>query len=182
MTVNNEVFIPIIKKPNLKQEIAESENKFQQIIKRQANKNSEEKAEIAVPDKKEELINENEEYMNLKHVAYFHKILSDWKTQLSEGIKKTILQMQNDSVSFSDPTDKATQEEEFSLELHARGRDHKAIRDIERALERLKHNDYGYCDACGIEIGLKRLQASPTANLCIDCKTVEETIKKTSVY
>ncbi len=89
--------------------------------------------------------------------------------------------MQNDSISFSDPSVKASQEEEFSLELNTRDRDQKSIRDINSALERLKHNDYGYCEACGVNIGIKRLKARPTANLCIDCKTVEEVIKKTSV-
>jgi DnaK suppressor protein len=151
------------------------------VIKPQSKKDLEKKDKGVVLKKPEELINENDEYMNPKYRVYFHKILLDWKTQLIEGMKKTIYHMQNDSASFSDPNDKASQEEEFSLELHARVRDQESIRRIDGALERLKNNEYGYCDACGIDIGIKRLKASPTANLCIDCKTVEEVIKKSSV-
>ena len=86
--------------------------------------------------------------------------------------------MQDDATSFADPNDRATQEEEFTLELRARDRDRKLIRKISEALTSLDSGDYGYCEGCGLEIGIRRLEARPTATLCIDCKTLDEIKEK----
>lgn len=117
---------------------------------------------------------EGEEYMNDKQLAHIEKILLAWRQSLMEKVDTTVSHMKDEAASFPDPSDRASQEEEFSLELRTRDRERKLIKKIEDALERLKDQDFGYCEACGIEIGLKRLEARPTATLCIDCKTLSE--------
>ncbi|MDP8163483.1 RNA polymerase-binding protein DksA [Pasteurella skyensis] len=120
----------------------------------------------------------NEEYMNEAQIAHFHKILTAWHSQIMDEAKRTKTQMQDDVTHFADPSDRATQEEEFSLELRNRDRERRLLKKIENTLQRLKEDDYGFCDACGIEIGLRRLEARPTAQLCIDCKTLAEIREK----
>jgi DnaK suppressor protein len=121
---------------------------------------------------------EGEEYMNDAQLAHFRNLLLDWKHNLMEEVNRTVNHMQDDSASFPDPNDRATQEEEFSLELRTRDRERKLLKKINDTLARIEAKDYGYCDACGIEIGLRRLEARPTATLCIDCKTLEELREK----
>ena len=115
-----------------------------------------------------------EEYMNPEQVEHFRKILTDWKRLLMEEVDRTVHHMQDEASNFPDPNDRATQEEEFALELRTRDRERKLIRKIEEALQDLETGDYGYCEICGVEIGIKRLEARPTATLCIDCKTLDE--------
>lgn len=119
-----------------------------------------------------------EEYMSERQQAHFRNILNAWKQQLMEEVDRTVHHMQDEAANFPDPSDRATQEEEFSLELRARDRERKLIKKIESTLQRLDNQDYGYCDACGEEIGVRRLEARPTATLCIDCKTLEEIREK----
>ncbi|MBA2648217.1 MAG: RNA polymerase-binding protein DksA [Legionella sp.] len=119
-----------------------------------------------------------EEYMNERQLAHIEKILLAWRQELMEEVDRTVLHMKDDAANFPDPSDRASQEEEFSLELRTRDRERKLIKKIEDALERLRNEDFGYCEACGIEIGLKRLEARPTATLCIDCKTLSEIKEK----
>lgn len=115
-----------------------------------------------------------EEYMNDKQLAHIEKILLAWRQSLMEEVDRTVNHMKDEIANLPDPSDRASLEEEFNLELKTRDRERKLIKKIEDALERLKENDFGYCEACGIEIGLKRLEARPTATLCIDCKTLSE--------
>lgn len=115
-----------------------------------------------------------EEYMNEKQLAHIEKILLAWRQALMEEVDRTVTHMKDEAANFPDPSDRASQEEEFSIELRTRDRERKLIKKIEDALERLRNDDFGYCEACGIEIGLKRLEARPTATLCIDCKTLSE--------
>lgn len=115
-----------------------------------------------------------EEYMNEKQLAHIENILLAWRQLLMEEVDRTVLHMKEEAANFADPNDRASQEEEFSLELRTRDRERKLIKKIEDALERLRDADFGYCEACGIEIGLRRLEARPTATLCIDCKTLSE--------
>jgi DnaK suppressor protein len=93
-------------------------------------------------------------------------------------VDRTVHHMQDEAANFPDPNDRATQESEFSMELRTRDRERKLIKKIDEALEKLDHEDYGYCEACGIEIGIRRLEARPTAGLCIDCKTLDEIREK----
>ena len=120
----------------------------------------------------------NEEYMNETQLAHFRSILIAWKKALMEEVDRTMGHMQEEASNFSDPADRATQEEEFTLELRARDRERKLVKKIDKTIARVDSDDYGYCDACGIEIGLQRLEVRPTANLCIDCKTTEEIKEK----
>jgi DnaK suppressor protein len=118
------------------------------------------------------------EYMNPAQLEYFHNLLLNWKRGLLEGVGRTVNHMQDDSASHPDPNDRATQEEEFSLELRTRDRERKLLNKINATLARIETGDYGYCDSCGVEIGLRRLEARPTATLCIDCKTLQEIKEK----
>ena len=115
-----------------------------------------------------------EEYMGLQQQQHFKEILSEWKGQLMEEVDRTVSHMKDDAANFPDPADRATQEEEFSLELRTRDRERKLIKKIDETMEKIEQDDYGFCEACGIEIGIKRLEARPTATLCIDCKTLDE--------
>lgn len=120
----------------------------------------------------------DEEYMNDAQIEHFRKILKAWHAQIMDEAARTKAQMQDDVTNYADPADRATQEEEFSLELRNRDRERKLLKRIEQTLVKLDSGDYGYCDTCGVEIGLKRLEARPTAELCIDCKTLAEIREK----
>ena len=113
-------------------------------------------------------------YMDAEQLAHFSKKLAEWKQQLMEEVDRTVGHMKDDATNFPDPNDRATQEEEFSLELRTRDRERKLIKKINEAQKRIDDDEYGYCETCGIEIGVNRLEARPTAELCIDCKTLEE--------
>jgi len=115
-----------------------------------------------------------EEYMGSEMKAHFKMILNNWKQELMEEADRTKMHMQTDAENYADPNDRASQEEEFSLELRTRDREGKLIKKIEKAIELIEKDDYGYCETCGIEIGVRRLEARPTADLCIDCKTLAE--------
>ena len=119
-----------------------------------------------------------EEYMNEPQTAHFIKILNAWKTELMEEVDRTVHHMQDEAANFPDPNDRASQESEFALELRARDRERKLIKKIDESINNLKNEDYGYCNICGIEIGIRRLEARPTASLCIDCKTLDEIREK----
>ena len=108
-----------------------------------------------------------EEYMNARQRAHFRKILESLKAELSEEIDRTVHTMQDEATVFADPNDRASQESDMALER-------KLIKKIDETIARIDGNEYGYCDSCGVEIGLKRLEARPTATLCIDCKTLDE--------
>ena len=115
-----------------------------------------------------------EGYMSTKQKNHFKKILNHLKAELGEDIDKTVHTMQDEATVFADPNDRASQESDMALELRNRDRERKLIKKINETISRIESGDYGYCDTCGIEIGLKRLEARPTANLCIDCKTLDE--------
>ena len=115
-----------------------------------------------------------EEYMNENQVMHFQDILNDWKQGLMQEVDRTVHHMQDEAANFPDPNDRASQESEFAMELRTRDRERKLIKKIDESLNFLETGDYGYCEDCGIEIGVRRLEARPTANLCIDCKSLEE--------
>ena len=124
---------------------------------------------------------EGEEYMSNQQLDHFRDLLLAWKKQLQEEVERTVHHMRDDATNYADPADRATQEEEFALELRTRDRERKLIRKIDQTLEKIRKDDYGYCEQCGVEIGLRRLEARPTATLCIDCKTLEEIREKQRV-
>ena len=119
-----------------------------------------------------------EEYMNEKQENHFRGILDAWKTSLMEEVDRTVHHMQDEAANFPDPNDRATQESEFSLELRTRDRERKLIKKIDETLALIDAHEYGFCEACGVEIGIRRLEARPTATLCIDCKTLDEIREK----
>ena len=116
----------------------------------------------------------DEDYMSKEQLDHFRKILNDWKTELSDEIDRTVHTMQDEVTMFADPNDRASQESDMTLELRNRDRERKLIKKIDETLRNIDHEEYGYCEGCGVEIGLKRLEARPTATLCIDCKTLDE--------
>lgn len=115
-----------------------------------------------------------EEFMNPAQQEHFAAILARWKKELMEEVDRTVGHMKDDATNFPDPNDRATQEEEFSLELRTRDRERQLLKKINESLRLIESGDYGYCDACGVEIGIRRLEARPTATMCIDCKTLAE--------
>lgn len=112
--------------------------------------------------------------MNAPQLGHFRNILLDWRLELMEEVDRTVHHMQDEAANFPDPTDRASQEEEFSIELKTRDRERQLIKKIDQTVERIDQKDYGFCDTCGVEIGIKRLEARPTAAQCVDCKTLEE--------
>ncbi|RFC31647.1 MAG: transcriptional regulator, TraR/DksA family [Candidatus Nitrotoga sp. SPKER] len=123
-------------------------------------------------------IKKGETYMNPKQLDHFRSILNNIKLGLGEDIDRTVHSMQDDATVFADPNDRASQESDMTLELRNRDRESKLIKKINEMLGKINSGDYGYCENCGIEIGLNRLEARPTATLCIDCKTLDEIREK----
>lgn len=122
-----------------------------------------------------------EDYMNEKQVQHFRDILLGWKRDLMEEVDRTVHHMQDEAINYPDPNDRASQESEITMELRARDRERKLIKKIDESLTKLDMNDYGYCEVCGIEIGIRRLEARPTASQCIDCKMLDEIREKQMV-
>ena len=115
-----------------------------------------------------------EEYMNSKQLTHFRKILTALREEMADDIDRTVHTMQDEATVFADPNDRASQESDIALELRNRDRERKLIKKVNESLASIESGDYGFCEKCGVEIGLKRLEARPTATLCIDCKTLEE--------
>ena len=120
-----------------------------------------------------------EDYMNDTQHEHFREILRGWKQELMEEVDRTVHHMQDEAANFPDPNDRATQESEFAMELRARDRERKLIKKIDESLTNIDNGDYGYCEQCGVEIGVRRLEARPTATLCIDCKSLDEIRERT---
>jgi len=123
-------------------------------------------------------VKKGEEYMNDDQIGHFRLLLMAWKHALMEEVDRTVQHMQDEAANFPDPNDRASQESDFTMELRARDRERKLIKKIEESIQTLDSEDYGYCESCGVEIGIRRLEARPTATLCIDCKTLDEIREK----
>ncbi|PIZ04350.1 MAG: RNA polymerase-binding protein DksA [Gammaproteobacteria bacterium CG_4_10_14_0_8_um_filter_38_16] len=121
---------------------------------------------------------EGEAYMNERQRDHFRKILDAWKQQLMQDVDTTVGHLKEEAVFYADPVDRASQEEGFNLELRTRDRERRLIKKIEQSLDLLNTNEYGFCEDCGAEIGIRRLEARPTAVKCIDCKTFQEIREK----
>lgn len=133
---------------------------------------------LAIAGVKPYVEKDGEEYMNDAQKEHFRKILTAWRDQLRSEVDRTVGHMKNEAANFPDPVDRASQEEEFALELRARDRERKLIKKIEKTLRKLDDDEFGYCEQCGVEIGIKRLEARPTADLCVDCKSLAEIKEK----
>ncbi len=119
-----------------------------------------------------------EEYMSEEQIQHFTDILQAWKVELMSEVDRTVDHMKDEAANFPDPADRATQEEEFSLELRTRDRERKLIKKIDDTMTLMSSGEYGYCETCGVEIGLRRMEARPTATQCIDCKSLDEIKEK----
>ena len=119
-----------------------------------------------------------EEYMSSDQLGHFRQLLQSWKHALMEEVDRTVHYMQDEAANFPDPNDRASQESDFTMELRTRDRERKLIKKIEESITMLDSGDYGFCESCGVEIGIRRLEARPTAVLCIDCKTLDEIKEK----
>lgn len=119
-------------------------------------------------------LKKGEEYMNDAQLGHFRDILEAWKHDLMKEVDRTVHHMQDEAANFPDPNDRATQESEFTMELRTRDRERKLIKKIDESLAALDSGEYGFCEQCGVEIGIRRLEARPTATLCIDCKSLDE--------
>ena len=153
------------------------------IVKKAVAKKAPTKKAVAKKTKKPVQISsykakKNEKYMSAAMKKHFIQVLIEWREHLREEMQKTFDHLRNKGETFADPVDRASQEEEFAFELRTRDRERKLINKINVSLEQIKQDDYGYCHACGIEIGVKRLEARPTATHCIDCKTLDEIKEK----
>ena len=115
-----------------------------------------------------------EDYMNSRQRAHFKQVLGALREELSADIERTVHTMQDEATVFADPNDRASQESDIALELRNRDRERKLIKKIDETIMKIDADDYGFCESCGAEIGLKRLEARPTATLCFDCKTLQE--------
>ncbi len=133
---------------------------------------------LATADVEPYQVKPGEEYMNQDQLNHFRRILNAWRNQLLDEVNRTVSHMQDEAANFPDPVDRAAQEEEFSLELRNRDRERKLIKKIEKTLKKVDDEDFGFCESCGVEIGIRRLEARPTADLCIDCKTLAEIREK----
>ena len=119
-----------------------------------------------------------EKYMSAAMKRYFNQILVNWREDLREEMQKTFEHLKDKGEKPADDLDRASQEEEFAFELRTRDRERKLINKIASSIELIKQDDYGYCESCGVNIGIKRLEARPTATHCIDCKTLDEIKEK----
>ena len=160
-------------------------NKKAQVKKSPAKRNSTKKTTVKKSTAKKRTSpissykgRKGEKYMSAAMKKHFNAVLIDWREHLKEEMQKTFDHLKNKGESYADPIDRASQEEEFAFELRTRDRERKLINKIAGSLEQIKQDDYGYCYACGIEIGVKRLEARPTATHCIDCKTLDEIKEK----
>jgi DnaK suppressor protein len=120
------------------------------------------------------VLREGETYRNDLQLAHFRHLLESGKAEWGQDNDRTVHTMQDEATVFADPNDRASQESDMALELRNRDRERKLIKKIDETIAKIEAGDYGYCESCGVEIGIKRLQARPTASLCIDCKQLEE--------
>ena len=119
-----------------------------------------------------------EKYMSAAMKKHFNAVLIDWREHLKEEMQKTFDHLKTKGETYADPVDRASQEEEFAFELRTRDRERKLTNKIAISIEKIKQDDYGWCESCGDEIGIKRLEARPTATHCIHCKTLDEIKEK----
>jgi DnaK suppressor protein len=153
-----------------------------QAAANQANSNQEDEADAIEPGSllagprnvQPYIAKRGEQYMNKEQLEHFRQILGSWKRDLMEEVDRTVTHMKDEAANFPDPNDRATQEEEFSLELRTRDRERKLIRKIEEAIKRVDDGSYGYCLETGEEIGIKRLEARPVATLTLEAQERRE--------
>lgn len=146
-------------------------HKYFNTVATQNSINIEQTTSVRIPQYR---LKKGEKYMNSNQRKHFHKLLEAWRQELCDETSKTVHTLQDETINHPDPTDRASQETDMSIELRNRDRGRRLLRKIDDSLSRLETGDYGYCEGCGVEIGIRRLEARPTATLCVDCKTLAE--------
>ena len=179
---SSQVYSVLKQQPSEELNMTESKN-IQDLTKERANLFDE--SQLLAPNDAENNSNvapykekPGEDYMSPTQQSHFRGLLLLRKKTLLKDGGKTVNHLKDEGTALADISDRATQEEEFNLELRARDRERKLIKKIDDALQQLDEGRYGFCDTCGVEIGLRRLEARPTATLCIDCKTLDEIREK----
>ena len=164
---------PVAKKPVTKKPVAKKVVAKKPVTKKPVAKKvvAKKKPSAYKPKKKEK-------YMSAAMKKHFREILVNWREDLRDEMQKTFEHLKDKGEKPADDLDRASQEEEFAFELRTRDRERKLINKIASSIELLKQDDYGYCESCGVNIGIKRLEARPTATHCIDCKTLDEIKEK----
>ena len=169
----------IAKKTVPKKSVTKKATKAKKIIQKKVLKT---KPKASIANNKSKIapykVKKNEKYMSAAMKKHFVAVLLLWKEHLKEEMQKTFDHLKTKGETYADPIDRASQEEEFAFELRTRDRERKLINKIAISIEKIKQDDYGWCESCGDEIGIKRLEARPTATHCIDCKTLDEIKEK----
>ena len=116
--------------------------------------------------------------MNKKEQDSFKTLLNERLQELLSRAGETVSGMTEQKETFPDPTDRATLESDRNFMLRIRDREHKLIKKVKKALDRIENGTFGICDKCGEDISIARLKARPVTTQCIDCKTKEEAFEK----
>ena len=173
----------VTKIPTKKKPVKKVQSKKPVAKKKPAPKKTVKKSNVAtIANNKSKIapykLKKNEKYMSAAMRKHFIAVLLLWKEHLKEEMQKTFDHLRTKGETYADPIDRASQEEEFAFELRTRDRERKLINKIGISIEQIKNDEYGWCESCGDEIGVKRLEARPTATHCIDCKTLDEIKEK----
>ena len=173
----------VTKIPTKKKPVKKAQSKKPVAKKKSAPKKTIKKSNVAtIANNKSKIApyksKKNEKYMSAAMRKHFIAVLLLWKEHLKEEMQKTFDHLRTKGETYADPIDRASQEEEFAFELRTRDRERKLINKIGISIEQIKNDEYGWCESCGDEIGVKRLEARPTATHCIDCKTLDEIKEK----
>ncbi|MDA9143333.1 RNA polymerase-binding protein DksA [Gammaproteobacteria bacterium] len=172
---------PVAKKPVAKKTVAKKTAAKKTVAKKPVAKKKPKLKVVATTNKSKIApykAKKKEKYMSAAMKRHFTAVLVNWKEHLFDEMQKTFDHLKTKGETYADPIDRASQEEEFAFELRTRDRERKLINKISISLDKIKNDDYGWCDSCGDEIGIKRLEARPTATHCIDCKTLDEIKEK----
>jgi DnaK suppressor protein len=116
--------------------------------------------------------------MKKKDIMYFKEFLTKRQEELLNQANSTVSGMTRPKENYPDPTDRAALEADRNFMLRIRDREHKLIKKIKKALQRIENGTFGICESCGEEISIERLKARPVTTQCIECKTKEEALEK----
>ncbi len=119
-------------------------------------------------------VQEDDKYMNPEQLDYFRQLLVDQLNSLDENAGNAHGKLISEPKNLPDELDQAAEEDNRRTELRIRDRERKLINKIKETLEKIDNGEYGYCKSCSYPIGQARLEARPTADLCINCKDLEE--------
>ena len=117
------------------------------------------------------------DYMNEAQLAFFRQRLVDLRDQLLQNADDTGEHLRENEIT-TDPSDRATLEEEYTLELRTRDRERKLLKKVEKSIRMIDDGSYGFCEETGEPIGVPRLLARPTATLSLEAQERRERVQK----